>query len=295
MTSRNNNSHAPKFGPQDSIPYLDNEAGRVFLNSKGMVKHFETSFEPVFLNTFKSLGKISPESLSTSSIAYLMPVQLDWLYMVEHLPTGYLYILDALNPHYSYPVYDLSGSPQKPSKIEIASAGEWAEAPIDSPGTRVGGLPYGYDETRWPHYQGKPMFFAAQYFLDTDEYAYIFVSDSYPSYASNGETACLLVPNGPVPGHVEMKRIEGNEYMSSVQPRKAFKPAPRRSQTPQAPRWVDSDTTPQNASYGFLGQFGDSMDRSGTDDSGFPFGTAGEMYVFMDRGTKAGIVLWQGQ
>lgn len=295
MTGWNTDFDTPQFGPQDSIPYLDNEAGRMFLKSKGMVKHFETTFEPVFLNTFKSLGRISPESLTKSSLDYLMPVQLEWLYMIEHLPTGYLYLLDALNPHYSYPVYDLSGSPQEPADIDISGTGQWAESSVDSSGDRVGGVPYGYGETSWPHYQGKPMFFAAQYFLDTGEYAYIFVSDSYPSYAPNDETACLLVPNGPVPGDVEMKRIERSGYMLSIQPHKAFKPAPRRSQTPQAPRWVDSDTTPENASYSFLGQFGDSMDRNGAENSGFPFQVSGEMYVFMDRETKAGIVLRQSQ
>lgn len=295
MTGQNNDSHAPKFGPQDSIPYLDNEAGRVFLSSKGMVKHFETSFEPIFLNTFKSLGKISPESLSASSAAYLMPVQLDWLYMIEHLPTGYLYVLDALNPHYSYPVYDLSESPQDPSNIEIANAGEWAEASIDSPGTRVGGLPYGYDETRWPHHRGKPLLFVAQYLLDSSDYAYVFASESYPAYGSDNGTACVLVQDGPIPESIEVKSIGKTGQAPSIHPRRAFKPACRRSEHPQAPRWVDSDTTPENALYSFLGQFGDSMDRNGTEHSGFPFQMAGEMYVFMDRETKAGIVLRQSQ
>lgn len=195
-----------------------------------------------------------------------------------------------------------------------------ADAPIEQPITKFGGMPVWVGEAQWPlgAETGEPMMFIGQIALDSFGFdgrmAYIFIDDSEDAedtyQPDAGANAVIIQPDGEIlapvstesrtdgPSLVEFVKVEG-EYLLQPQPREFAVILGEEDDAPDEepegfdnkiggfPQWLQFDETPGEG-WTLLLQL---------DSNGAPFeinfGDVGVGYAFLSPDGRGGKFLWQ--
>lgn len=194
-----------------------------------------------------------------------------------------------------------------------------AEAPIDRPVTKFGGLPVWLGEPQWPigRESGQPMMFITQIALEVLGFpgamAYLFIDDSEDADETwdpdAGANAVIVQPNGASPAVATETRTQGQSLVEYVQVEgertrqpqgREFAVTLQEKEDVQVegtfdfqnkiggfPVWLQSDETPDE----------DWLLLLQLDSAGVPFevnfGDAGVGYAFLSPDGRKGKFLWQ--
>jgi hypothetical protein len=226
----------------------------------------------------------------------------DEAYLIEHLATGFCYLLHQTTHEYwdkrglptpidCLPVFGFEGTKEKPTKILY-----WLDNSLfdptspDSRGTRIGGMPLNSDGTAykglWPYFEDKPLPFMAQFELADGRYVHVFADrmSDHAEYCFSEEKSanCAIVEGGEIPPWVEMKSIDTPILVSAP----AYRPN-RKYSIPTPPCWLQGDATPDDPGMVYLGQISNEIcaenDLDGQNE--YMFGDAGALYVFANPET----------
>lgn len=286
-----------KFGPSDAMDFLMEDTPEVekFNISIGATVEFDST-NSIFPNILKNLGRFDindladPDEERTDETPFGRGEEYGTL--VEHIPSGIVY---AVIPEtYIRPVYDYDATTDWPTNIALSIDEPWTPVALDASGTRVGGSTK-YIRKAWPHYNGCPLSFAAQYELPNGKYVHIFVNeDADDSWASENGANCAIVDDGPIPSWIELRPVENeDETILFRNAYSAYAPPVLETELPLPPSWIQGDETPEDTGYRFLFQFGDNIPNLDDSEWEFFFGDCGDMYVFYKEETQEARASWQ--
>lgn len=218
--------------------------------------------------------------------------------LVEEISTGYWFVMPP-NDEAVYHMYGWSGEFDNPDDVHVMQdTYVWDMVDIDAHGTRVGGVKnFGLD--KWPHFEGKPLPFTAQYLTDEGKYIYVFVDQRRPSQNAENQANCALVEGGPVPSWIELSSLNVSPSNGARNPLYAFKP---KTPSQMRPTPINLEKSDYPEGYDFLIQFGHSMiqfmnvpsenvNQNTLNQFAFPY--RGDMYLFHNPETLEARVLWQ--
>lgn len=221
--------------------------------------------------------------------------------LVEEIATGdtFLIVPDDDRIHY---MFGWGGEMSNPTNINLLPHGTvWDSVDINAKGPRVGGVK-NFGLSQWPHFEGRPLNFAAQFIADDGKLIHVFVDDRKNSNAAENQANCALVEGSLAPSWIELKSVEISPYNLARNPLYAFTPRPIKSKMKQAPFWIQDDETPDG--FDFVIQFGhsiinfmnlphDHVNKNTIDQ--FSFKRKGDMYLFYRADTQEARVVWQSE
>jgi len=219
-------------------------------------------------------------------------------YMVEHVSTGFFFVIYRENEKFEYlDVLDFDGTCCFPENVLIALPFEidlWEPTEPVATGNRIGGIPLNSDGSPytgpWPHTKDNTMSFIGQYQLDDGRYIRIFFDDTDDfDYSANmpddegDETdpyTLAFLEGEPFPAKYA---FPDNNAKAISSPDKAGKMITPSFVKHFPPIWIQGDGTPNDPDYEFLWHFGFSSRYKGNvivDE----FGDS-EFYLFMNKKT----------
>lgn len=293
MTTLIDNS---KTGPIDMVEFLfryDDPELQEFYLDYGAVKEFPQE-DAIFPNVYRNIGRFDFNDVENADEFYSFEFdefgQTPYSNLIEHVPTGLVFAI--LPNEFPSPVFYYDDSKGWPTNIVLESCVDWKRVDTDAQGTRVGGTT-DFSLAAWPHFNGCPLQFIAQYQLHDGRHIYIFEGEDNDSWLLEGGGNCALVEGGPIPSWIELKPVRESDEITILMrhPENAFTPVyPEYFNLPLPPVWIQGDETPNDVEYKFLMQFGDNT-GDGSED--FSFGDSGDMYLFYKEETQEARVLWQ--
>lgn len=283
-----------KTGPKDMVDYLFRETTpelEAFYLDLGSTIELPQE-DAIYPNIFKNLGRFDFNDIVDAADQYDFEFdefgQTPYGTLVEHVPTGYVFAL--IPDEASAVVFNFNTDKGWPTNIEVESNQDWVQTNLDFTGTRVGGTT-DFSPVAWPHFEGSPLLFAAQYILPDGKRIHVFVDDEGDDSWEIEEGAnCVIVEGGPIPAWITLQPVEDIDVLLR-NPDSAITPVrDSDSKAPLAPAWIQGDETPNDVDYRFLMQFGDNSGGSGED---FSFGDSGDLYLFYKEETGEARALWQ--
>ncbi|HSN50016.1 MAG TPA: hypothetical protein VLR52_02210 [Bacteroidales bacterium] len=291
-----------KMDPKEALEFLVsfNKETEDFKYKVNSLAEFDST-NAVYPNILKNLGRFDVHDVVSDFSSFPSPFARgeDFGVLVEHVRTGQVY---AIIPDYAVlTVYGYEQTTMGPKKIRTDLNDAWIPTAVDSLQTRYGGVT-DFNVESWPHFQGSPLKFMAQYKLPDNRMIHVFCNiDETGSWRTERGPNCAIVDGSPVPSWIEMKSIVEEEEAFDVNPEyydfymfnanKAFKP----ENVSPTPRWVQEEDIPEG--YGFLLQFGYSTVSpkltANPDLRELSLGDCGDMYLFYKEDTQESRVTWQ--
>lgn len=291
------------YGPEDCLPDFPDDEIIKFLKSPGSILSRQPqNGRSIYDPTLKSLAVIPIEEAIPEEDRVFMKVRGNEAYLIEHLATGFCYLLHEATYEYwakrglptpmdRLPIFGFDGTKERPSNILYWLTNDlFEQTSPDSLGTRIGGIPLNSNGTSykglWPHFEGKPLPFMAQFELADGRYVHVFAdaNSDHDEYCFSEENSanCAIVEGGEIPYWVDMKSIDEPLLI----PAPAYRPNHKYS-VPTPPCWLQGDATPDDAGMVYLGQISANMCAEDDNEGNFEymFGDSGALYVFANPET----------
>lgn len=286
------------YGPEDALHhFICHNISQVkeFFYKPGSIIEFDLGeIETIHNPRFKNHAVIPVSSIIEEEIDEF-ETEKDNIALLEHQDTGYFYLLfedfyDG-NSYGIVRVEDFQGDPENPHEISIYPKA-WEKTGNRAEGTRAGGIPLNSDGSDysglWPHFEGEPLPFMAQFRLKTGKYVYAFVDDTKDNCYQEADGAnCVISEDGLIPSWIEMKPVTSHilKYKDA-----GFAPNPKNASISNSPDWIQGDESSNDKDDKFLGQVGYRTIPHGDE---FMFGDCGDYYIFFNKESKKGFLIAQ--